>query len=153
MCIADRINDLYIITAQITVHTEEKFKSHNTSIKDSTLWHHRLCDIGQSIIERTAELSRVRGLEYTKIEETACGDCCADKSTKAPCRKIKDRQSQETCKLIHCDVCGPMPSKSLRISDKQYFVTFTDDYSRHTTVAFIKSNDRLSSRQWHRILQ
>ncbi|XP_076658236.1 uncharacterized protein LOC143362182 [Halictus rubicundus] len=95
---------------------EERLESHNISIKDSALWHHRLCHIGRSTIERTAELNRVRGLENTKLEETACGDCCAD-------------------------VCGPMPSRSL--SDKQYFITFADDYSRHTTVAFIKSKDEV----------
>lgn len=141
MCIADRINDLYIVRARTIVGTEEKIESHNINIRNSTLWHQRLCHIGRSIIDRTAELECVRGLEDTKIEESACGDCCIGKSTKAPCRRVKDRQSKEICELIHSDVCGPMPSKSL--SDKLYFITFTDDYSRHITVAFIKSKDEV----------
>lgn len=39
--------------------------------------------------------------------------------------------------LIHSDICSPMPIKS--ISGKRYFITFTNDFSRKTTIMCIQS--------------
>ncbi|GBN41567.1 Retrovirus-related Pol polyprotein from transposon TNT 1-94 [Araneus ventricosus] len=38
--------------------------------------------------------------------------------------------------LVHADVCGPMPEKSL--GGNRYFVAFKDDYSKYRTVYLIK---------------
>ena len=48
----------------------------------------------------------------------------------------KERQSLE---LIHSDVCGPMPTRSL--GGSQYFVTFIDDATCKVWVYTIKSKD------------
>ena len=52
----------------------------------------------------------------------------------------KDRQPLE---LIHSDVCGPMPTRSL--GGAQYFVTFIDDATRKVWVYTIKSKDQTFS--------
>ena len=52
----------------------------------------------------------------------------------------KDRQSLE---LIHSDVCGPMPTRSL--GGAQYFVTFIDDATCKVWVYAIKSKDQTFS--------
>ena len=38
-----------------------------------------------------------------------------------------ERKTRGTLKLIHSDVCGPIPSTYL--SGYEYYVTFIDDYS------------------------
>jgi hypothetical protein len=43
--------------------------------------------------------------------------------------------------LVHSDVCGPMPSTSLRVY--VYYVSFIDDYSRKNWVYFLKSKDKV----------
>ncbi|KAK2574690.1 hypothetical protein KPH14_012973, partial [Odynerus spinipes] len=141
MCIADRKNDLYVVRAKTMINTTAIPESHNLAMNDKNLWHSRFCHINQKTIEKTAKSDQIRGLETTTIGGSVCEDCCVGKSTKIPCRKIKDRQSREVCELIHSDICGPMPVKSL--GGKRYFATFVDDYSRHTTVAFLNSKDEI----------
>ena len=43
--------------------------------------------------------------------------------------------------MIHSDVCGPTFVNSLEGS--RYYVTFIDDYTRHTSVHFMKTNDEV----------
>ncbi|XP_017885133.1 uncharacterized protein LOC108628008, partial [Ceratina calcarata] len=75
MCIADRKNDLYVVRVQTITRIRGKLESHNISVKDSAIWHQRLCHVGQSTIKKTAELNCVRGLENTKVVENVCEDC------------------------------------------------------------------------------
>ena len=46
--------------------------------------------------------------------------------------------------LIHTDVCGRMPTKSLE--GNSYFVTFIDDKSRFTAIYFRKRKDEIMSK-------
>ena len=48
---------------------------------------------------------------------------------------------KEILDLIHSDVCGPMPVKSLRGS--LYYVIFIDDYSRKTWLYLLKTKDEV----------
>ena len=45
-------------------------------------------------------------------------------------------RSTRKLRLVHSDVCGPMPTESL--GKKRYFVSFTDDYSRCCQVYLMK---------------
>ena len=48
----------------------------------------------------------------------------------------KGRKAQELLELGHTDVCGPMSTQAKR--GYEYFITFTDDYSRYGYVYLIK---------------
>ena len=48
----------------------------------------------------------------------------------------KDRRAQDLLELVHLDVCGPM-STQVR-GGYEYFITFTDDYSRFGYVYLMK---------------
>ena len=43
--------------------------------------------------------------------------------------------------MIHSDVCGPTFVSSL--GGSRYYVTFIDDYARHTSVYFMKTKDEV----------
>ena len=63
------------------------------------------------------------------IHEGICKGCALGKNIKKPFPSSNNR-SKETLDLIHSDVCGPMPVKSL--GGSLYYLTFIDDYSRNT---------------------
>lgn len=91
------------------------------------------------------ELSRkdlVRGLDNVKIIDAHCSSCSISKSTKAPCKVLSSRQTKNVLELIHSDLCGPMPIKS--IGGASYILTFTDDYSRKVTVHCLQSKDEVA---------
>ena len=48
----------------------------------------------------------------------------------------KGRRAQELLELVHLDVCGPMSIQAR--GGYEYFITFTDDYSRFGYVYLMK---------------
>jgi hypothetical protein len=57
-----------------------------------------------------------------------CESCLLGKMTKAPFIGLSERAS-DLLELIHTDVCGPMSTTAR--GGFQYFITFTDDFSRY----------------------
>ncbi|KMQ89262.1 retrovirus-related pol polyprotein from transposon tnt 1-94 [Lasius niger] len=141
MCEAYRKNDLYIVRAEIDLKTKVLAETNFTSINDNNIWHRRFCYVSNNNIEKLAKRNKVRGLNNIKIDKYDCNACNIGKSTKSACKKIKGKQSNDVCELIHSDLCGPMPVKSL--SGNRYFITFVDDFSRKTTVTCIKSKEEV----------
>ena len=64
-----------------------------------------------------------------------CESRLEGKMTKRPFN-AKDRRAQDLLELVHLDVCGPM-STQVR-GGYEYFITFTDDYSRFGYVYLMK---------------
>ena len=48
----------------------------------------------------------------------------------------KGRRAQELLELVHTDVCGPMSIEAK--GGYEYFITFTDDYSRYGYVYLMR---------------
>ncbi|KAM1561756.1 hypothetical protein ACFX1Z_004844 [Malus domestica] len=62
-----------------------------------------------------------------------CIDCMKGKMTNV--RKLDAKRSHGLLEIIHTDVCGPFPIKT--ICGNSYFVNFIDDYSRYSYVFLI----------------
>ena len=71
-------------------------------------------------------------LEFSDLEQ--CIDCIKGKYVK----KIKKdaKQSIGILEIIHIDICGPFPMKSVNGYDS--FITFIDDYSHYGYIYQIK---------------
>lgn len=82
-------------------------------------------------------------MENININNIHCDGCSISKSTKTSCKRIKGRHIKTALELIHSDLCGPIPLKS--IGESKYFLTFTDDYSKKTIVYYLKSKDEVAS--------
>ena len=68
-----------------------------------------------------------------------CESCLEGKMTKRPFN-AKGRRAQDLLELIHSDVCGPM---SIQARDGyEYFIAFTDDYSRFGYVYLMKRKSK-----------
>jgi hypothetical protein len=81
--------------------------------------------------------------EFKSTHERICKGCALGKNIKKPFPSSNNR-SKEILDLIHSDVCGPMPVKSL--GGSLYYVTFIDDYSRKTWLYLLKSKDEVFSK-------
>ena len=64
-------------------------------------------------------------LEFSDLEQ--CIDCIKGKYVKKIKKDVK--RSARILEIIHTDICGPLPVKSVDGYDS--FITFTDDYSRY----------------------
>ena len=64
-----------------------------------------------------------------------CEACLLGKMTKTPFTGFPERAS-DLLELIHTDVCGSMSTTTR--GGFQYFITFTDDFSRYGHVYLIK---------------
>ena len=62
-------------------------------------------------------------LEFLDLEQ--CIDCIKGKYVKKIQKDVK--RSVGILEIVHIDICGPFPVKSM--DDYDSFITFTDDYS------------------------
>jgi transposase InsO family protein len=72
-----------------------------------------------------------------------CRGCALGKNIKKPFSSSENR-SKGILDLIHSDVCGPMPVKSL--GGSLYYVMFIDDFSRKTWLYLLKTKDEVFSK-------
>jgi hypothetical protein len=103
------------------------------------LWHRRLDHINYKSLSYVRKV--VTGLPELKVDhEGVCKGCAQGNNIKNPFPKSNSKAAG-ILELIHSDVCGPMPSTSLR--GYVYYISFIDYYSRKTWVYFLKSKDEV----------
>lgn len=137
---------LYIVKARVlksanNLNQRETNVAYTSNLSDSERWHQRFCHINMKNIQELCRKDLVRGLDNVNIPDAHCHNCSISKTTKAPCKRLGDRQTKSVLELIHSDLCGPMPMKS--IGGARYILTFTDDYTRKVTVYCLKSKDEV----------
>jgi hypothetical protein len=71
-------------------------------------------------------------LQFSDLNQ--CVDCIKGKCVKKIKKDVK--QSTEILEIIHTDICGPFPVKSVDGYDS--FITFIDDYSCYDYIYPIK---------------
>lgn len=71
----------------------------------------------------------VEGVKFTDDDDLIknCIVCCKAKMSRTPFKE-SETKTNNILDIIHSDLCGPMPIKS--IGGSRYFITFIDDYSR-----------------------
>ena len=109
------------------------------------IMHKRLGHPNFRLMQTMSKTDAVLDLRLGSIDfhdEPFCSSCIYAKSHKAPFFKKKTVQrSSFPLQKIHTDICGPLPSTTL--SGSQYFVTFTDDFSRFTYVYCLRKRSEL----------
>ncbi|TYJ96910.1 gag/pol protein [Cucumis melo var. makuwa] len=94
--------------------------------ENAHLWHLRLVHINLNRIERLVQNGLLSELEENYLP--VCESCLEGKMTKRPFTG-KGHRAKEPLELVHSDLCGPMNVKAR--GGFEYFITFTDDYSRY----------------------
>ena len=97
------------------------------------LWHLRL---GHINLDRISLLVKDGPLSSLKVEALpTCESCLEGKMTKRPF-PLKGNRANDVLELIHSDLCGPMSVQAR--GGFEYFVTFTDDYSRYGYIYLLR---------------
>jgi hypothetical protein len=114
----------------------ENRKRKRTHDASSKLWHYRLGHISSERIERLVKNKILLPLEFSDLQQ--CIECIKGKYVK----KIKKdaKRNIGILEIIHTDICGPFPVKSVDGYDS--FITFTDDYSRFGYIYPIKERTK-----------
>ena len=92
-----------------------------------------LSHINSNRIQRLIKDGLLEPLEFDEFP--VCESCLEGKMTKQPFN-AKGRRAQELLELIHTDMCGPMLTQVK--GGYEYFITFTNDYSRYGYVYLMR---------------
>jgi hypothetical protein len=98
--------------------------------------HRRLGHLNISDLRKLIASGMVDGLEMGIAGDDFTCDACL--RGKTPHKSFpKGGRKRATCvlELVHSDVCGPLP---ISIGRSHFFITFTDDYTTHVDVDFMK---------------
>jgi hypothetical protein len=108
-------------------------------VNPNDIWHKRYTHINYQTLPFLKKM--VEGIpELQSTHEGICKGCALGKNINKPFPSSNNR-SKEILDLIHLDVCGPMPVKSL--GGSLYYVIFIYDYSRKTWLYILKTKDEV----------
>lgn len=96
-------------------------------VNSAPAWHARLVHAGTDAVMQTAKAvdgMTLEGKHPRKDLSGICEPCASAKQTRAPFPTSRTVVSAPL-ELVHTDVCGPMPVRSL--GNSRYFVTVVDD--------------------------
>ena len=133
ICTGDLIDGLYylspmsydVLITEIVDKHDHLAKKRKVS-NETYLWHLRLGHINPNRIHGLVKSGILTSLEFKPIP--VCESCLEGKMTKRPF-KAKGYRATKPLEFVHTDVCGPINVQAR--GGYEYFVTFTDDYSRY----------------------
>ena len=105
--------------------------STNLRLWNARLGHANFTDIKQ-LISRGAVIGMSTSDRFNNRE--SCKSCIKGKQTKKSLH-VRKHRSEESCVVIHTDVCGPMSVASF--SGCRYFVSFVDEYTWYIAIVLI----------------
>ena len=103
--------------------------------------HRRLGHISQERAKLLVDKGLVEGVKLeADSTPTTCESCAWAKTTR---KMVTKEREGERCTAvgdeIHSDLWGPSPVET--IGKKRYYISFTDDFSRYTSVYFLHTKD------------
>ena len=129
------VNNLYHIDCVVIQvdNVEKSLKRKEPSINQTQLWHLRFGHINLKRIQRLVSCGSLATLTLEQLP--LCQNCIQGKMTERSFT-AKGVRAQGCLDLIHSDVCGPFSVHAR--GGYEYFITFTDDYSRYGYVYLMK---------------
>ncbi len=115
---------------------------HLTKAASTLMWHYRFGHINSVTLNRMIKNKLCTGLPLYLNPIDLCEGCILGKSSHKSHPRSESRSTQLN-QLVHSDLCGPMETSSLTGSN--FFLTFIDDFSRYTTVFFLKKKSEVFS--------
>lgn len=103
------------------------------------LWHERL---GHQNKRHVQKFLKQRGIDVD-LDSEFCDACMYGKMHRLSFGKRTGRPTVAG-ELIHSDVCGPMPERSL--GGSRYFVDFKDDFTKYRSVYFLKEKSEVKEK-------
>jgi hypothetical protein len=104
----------------------------------SSLWHGRLGHLSKASIMHLSKSGYIPKLSFS--DHQFCEHCQYGKQVTAR-HLISTPRESRPLDLVHLDICGPMPHKSL--SGALYFFTFIDDATWKVWAYLTRTKDRV----------
>lgn len=118
----------------------DRARADNVSL--TNLWHRRLAHVGYGDLASASKWTDGIPPDLVDCGMPVCDPCRMGKAHRLPFTGKFERATR-VGQIVHSDIAGPLPS-SYRWGYR-YMATFTDDCSRHTTVAFMQRKSQLRS--------
>lgn len=120
---------------------EEDMIAVTEAVNSSSIWHQRLGHMSEKGMKIMASKGKVSNLKH--VDLGVCEHCILGKQIKVSFSKAGRKSKSEKLELVHTDVWGPAPVKSL--GGSRYYVTFIDDSTRKVWVYFLKNKSDVFS--------
>jgi hypothetical protein len=121
------VNGLYVLYLEDkSVCNINAKRAQLNDLNPNFIWHCRLGHIKKKHIERLHKDGLLTSFDFKSFD--TCESCLLEKMTKAPFTGQSERAS-DLLGPVHTNVCGPM--SYVARGGFQYFITFTDDFSRY----------------------
>ena len=130
---------LFSLDANVKHTNEAKIADQQTEY----IWHKRYSHLNHNSLRSLQNNNLVKGMSFKTDDEVKapCDACLKGKQSRNSFPKEEATRATELLEISHSDVCGPMTNKSL--GGNAYFVTFIDDWSRFTTVYFMRNKSEI----------
>ena len=120
---------------------EEDMVAVTEAANSSSLWHQRLGHMSEKGMKIMASKGKMSNLKHVNIG--VCEHCIFGKQKKVSFSKSGKASKLQKLELVHTDVWGPAPIKSL--GGSRYYITFIDDSTRKVWVYFLKNKSDVFS--------
>ena len=120
-----------------SVETTTDEANSSVPVEEIKLWHKRYGHLHYKGLSHLAKKGRVKGLPNLESIKEICPECLAGRQHRAPFPRKSESRAKVPLELVHSDLVGPLPVKSLNGS--RYICVFTDDYSRKSWTYFLKT--------------
>ena len=98
--------------------------------------------LGMQSLAKLSSDKLVSGFNYkVSKQKLFCEHCAQEKLHRSSFPKDGAKRAEKPLKLVHCDVCGKMNTKSL--GGAEYLLTFIDDETQYVWVYFLKTKDEV----------
>ena len=140
------------------IEGERCFISQNDN---SWLWHKRLSHLNFDNIVKISQTEVVRGMpKISKLVNKLCGSCQHENHVRTNFETKVYQAKSYPLEIVHTYLCGPMGTRTLQ--GELYFMLFIDDYSRMTSITFLKNKSmdfdkfklfkaKVKKESWHKI--
>ena len=134
MAFAPIVNGLFVLSLDDSpVYNISAKRPRPNDLSPTYMWHCRLDHISEKRMKKLHSDGLLTSFDFESYE--TCEACLLGKMTKAPFTGFPER-AIDLLEFIHTDVCGPM--SMIARGGFQYFITFTDDFSRYGYVYLMK---------------
>lgn len=125
--------------------------SNDTRLATTRLWHSRLGHVGQKGLEVLAKEGCIDKSSITDLDFYE--DCVIGKAHRVSFSTAK-HVTKEKLDYVHSDLWGS-PNVPRSLGNCQYFISFTDDWSRKVWIYFLKTKDEAFDKfvEWKRMVE
>lgn len=126
----------YIIESEITMDNCFISIEKANEMNNEMLWHKRLAHLNHKYIDRLVAESLVENANKICRGKIECESCSMSKLTQKTHKAVEYEITSKPLELIYIDLCGPMPTESLKGS--KYIMIMVDDYTGMYFVYFLR---------------